>query len=121
MVTDIETYRISASLEYIFMLGYGLALFSVSILITRRYKESSLINKTGYYIAILGVIAACCNGIEDIFILVMLMNPTVFLNVWAIAHSIFAFLKWILIYTWISWLISDDFSVSGVLSVWLPL
>lgn len=97
-LTDIKLYRITALLDYIFMIGYGTILFSLSISIARRFGKSSKIGKIMVFIAIFGVIAACCDGIENIFILSMLRDPTGFPNFFAISHSIFAFIKWILLF-----------------------
>ena len=104
-VTNINIYRISPILDYIFMLGYGLVLFSASILVARKYNQSSRINKVGYIIAIFGIIAAICDGIENIFILGMLMDPLTFPNILAILHSVFALIKWIIIFISIPWII----------------
>ncbi len=104
-VTNIEIYRISPILDYIFMLGYGLVLFSGSILVARKYNPSTRLNKIGYIISIFGIIAAICDGIENIFILTMLMEPLTFPNILAIIHSIFALIKWIIIFISIPWII----------------
>lgn len=104
-VTNIDIYRISPLLDYIFMLGYGLILFSASILVARRYDQTSRINKFGYIISIFGIIAACCDGIENIFILTMLIEPLTFPNILAISHSVFALIKWIIIFISIPWII----------------
>ena len=102
-VTDIGIYRVTALLDYIFMVGYGTILFSASILIARRFGVSSKIGQFNVFIAICGVIAASCDGIENIFILAMLGDPTGFPNFLAISHSIFALIKWILLFIIIIW------------------
>jgi len=102
-VTDIGLYRVTALLDYIFMVGYGAILFSLSLLIARRFGESSKIGRISIIIAIFGVTAACCDGIENIFILAMLGDPTGFPNFLAISHSVFALIKWILLFIGISW------------------
>ncbi len=112
-VTNIELYRIAPSLDYIFMVGYGLILFSLSVLIARRYGIPSRIGHISLLLAISGVIAACCDGIENIFILAMLTDSTGFPNSWAISHSVFALIKWILLFG----VISCDIII-GILSVY---
>ncbi len=102
-VTDIGLYRVTALLDYIFMVGYGAILFSLSILIARSFGRSLKIGRISIIIAIFGVIAACCDGIENIFILAMLGDPTGFPNFFAISHSVFALIKWILLFIGISW------------------
>lgn len=52
-----------------------------------------------------GVIVAFCDGIENIFILAMLTDPLSFPDFWAITHSIFALIKWILLFLVIFWII----------------
>jgi hypothetical protein len=104
-LTNTELYRIAPSLDYFFMVGYGLILFSSALLITRTFKESSITHKEGLIVAVLGVIAACCDAIENIFILLMLTDPMGFPNYWAITHSVFALIKWMLLILVIIWII----------------
>ena len=111
-VTIIELYRIAASLDYLFMLGYGSILFSLSVIIARRYGIDSKIGHFSLIMAFLGVMAACCDGIENIFILAMLTAPSVFPNYWAISHSVFAIIKWILLFSVIIWVL-----ISGIFSL----
>lgn len=98
-LTNIELYRIAPSLDYIFMVGYGLILFSSSVFIARRFKTPSVFQRVGFTFAIFGVIAAVCDGIENIFILAMLANPIGFPNTWTVIHSMFALIKWILLFS----------------------
>ncbi|MFX0048514.1 MAG: hypothetical protein ACFE8G_10160 [Candidatus Hermodarchaeota archaeon] len=104
-LTDITLYRIAPSLDYIFMTGYGLILFSSALIVARRYRTSSLLQKEGFIVALSGVIAACCDAIENVFILLMLTDPTGFPDYWAITHSVFALVKWILLVIVIIWVI----------------
>lgn len=110
-VTNISLYRVTVSLDYIFMLGYGIILFSSSTLIARKYSSVGVQN-IGFLIAVFGIIAAVCDGIENIFILLMLTNPLTFPNIWAISHSIFALIKWILLFIAITWII-----IAGIISL----
>jgi hypothetical protein len=111
-VTNIRIYRITASLDYIFMVGYGSILFSISILLARSQGITSNIGKISTILAISGVIAAGCDGIENIFILAMLTDSTGFPNYWALSHSVFALIKWILLFIVIICLI-----IFGIVSV----
>ncbi len=61
--------------------------------------------KIGYSISIFGITAACCDGIENIFLLMMASNSVNFLNWWAIAHSSFALAKFIQMYIAVSGII----------------
>jgi len=103
MVTNINEYRIMQILDYGFMVSYGLLAFSLALIIARKYDEGSFWRKSGYIIAILGIIAACCDAIENGFILAMLTDPAAFPNSWAINHSCFALIKYILLFTCIGW------------------
>lgn len=111
-VTNIELYRVAASLDYIFMVGYGSILFSLSVIIARKYGIDSKIGQFSLLIAVMGVIAACCDGIENVFILAMLTAPSGFPNYWAISHSVFAIIKWILLFSAITWVM-----ISGIFSL----
>ena len=51
--------------------------------------------KIGYSVSIFGITAAFCDGIENIFLLMMASNPVNFPNWWAIGHSCFALAKFI--------------------------
>jgi hypothetical protein len=102
-VTNIDLYRVASSLDYIFMVGYGTILFSLSLLVARRFGNTSKVGRISVIIAICGVIAACCDGIENIFILAMLSDPAGFPNSWAISHSVFALIKWLLLFVGIAW------------------
>jgi hypothetical protein len=104
-VTDIGLYRVTALLDYIFMVGYGAIIFSLSILIARRYGKASKVGKISVIIGFCGIVAACCDGIENIFILAMLSDPIGFPNYLALSHSVFALIKWILLFIGITWIL----------------
>jgi hypothetical protein len=104
-LTDIGLYRIAATLDYIFMLGYGLILFNLAIMDARKFGKSVRIGQINVIIAIGGIIAAICDGIENIFILAMLSDPSGFPDYWAISHSVFALIKWLLLFTIIPWIL----------------
>lgn len=103
--TNIEFYRIAQSLDYGFMVSYGTLIFTLALIIARKFDKVSIWRKSGYIVAILGIIAACFDGIENIFILAMLTDPSSFPNIWAILHSCFALAKWIMIFSSIAWAI----------------
>ncbi|MFX0040926.1 MAG: hypothetical protein ACFFCY_13690 [Promethearchaeota archaeon] len=111
-VTNIELYRVAPLLDYIFMVGYGLILFSLSVLIARKYGLPSKLGQICLITAVSGVIAASCDGVENIFILAMLTDPVGFPNYWAVSHSIFALIKWILLFITITLVI-----IFGILSL----
>lgn len=111
-VTEIEPYRMFIAGDYMFMTGYGLILFSTSVIIARRFGASSILCVMGFFIAIFGIIAACCDGIENLFILLMLTDPLGFPNWWAITHSVFALIKWVLLIIVLFWVI-----IFGIMSI----
>jgi len=104
-ITNIEFYRIAQSLDYGFMISYGTLIFTLALIISRKFDAASIWRKSGYIVAILGITAACCDGIENIFILALLTDPSGFPNIWAIIHSCFALVKWIMIFSSIGWAI----------------
>ncbi len=59
----------------------------------------------GLLITIFGPIAACCDAVENVFIFLMLSDPQGFPNIWAISHSCFALVKFILLGILITWII----------------
>jgi len=80
------------------MIAYGTFFFSLALTLTRKLKEGSIWKIIGYFICIFGITAACCDSIENIFLLMMASNPINFPNWWAIAHSSFALAKFIQMY-----------------------
>ncbi|MHA1377349.1 MAG: hypothetical protein ACTSRG_03095 [Candidatus Helarchaeota archaeon] len=105
MTGGIDSYRIAQILDYIFMVGYGSLIFSLALSIGRNFDSISVWRKMGYILAILGIIAACLDGFENLFILFTLTNPLGFPDWWTVAHSCFALTKWIIIFTAIIWAI----------------
>ncbi len=110
-VTNITYYRIMQMLDYIFMVSYGTLSFSLALTIARKFDENSEWRKLGYYVAVMGVLAAICDGIENAFILAMLTDPSGFPDIWAIIHSSFALVKYILLFSSIIWAISAAFAL----------
>lgn len=101
--TNITYYRIAQILDYGYMVGYGTLAFSLALIIARKYDESSNWRKSGYVVAVMGVLGAICDGIENVFILAMLTDPSGFPDIWAIIHSCFALVKYILLFSCIGW------------------
>lgn len=93
--TNIDLYRIGQLLDYGFMIGYGLIFFSVSLILARKFDDNSKGRQMGLIIALIGIKAALCDGIENLFILMMLIDPTGFPNIIAFIHSVFALIKYI--------------------------
>lgn len=95
---DMSIFIIANIRDYAFMIAYGIFFFSLALTLTRKLKEGSIWKKIGYSISIFGITAAFCDGIENIFLLMMASNPINFPNWWAIAHSSFALAKFIQMY-----------------------
>ncbi|HEC76742.1 MAG TPA: hypothetical protein ENI33_05750 [Thermoplasmatales archaeon] len=95
---DMSIFIIANILDYAFMIAYGTFFFSLALTLTRKLKEGSIWKKIGYSISIFGITDAFCDGIENIFLLMMALNPVNFPNWWAIAHSSFALAKFIQMY-----------------------
>lgn len=94
---DVTTFIQGNIADYAFMLSYGLMFFSSTLLLTRNLKEGR-IKQLGYLISILGVFSACCDAFENVFIISMALNPAQFPGWLAIPHSVFAHLKFNLMY-----------------------
>lgn len=101
---DMSFFIMGNLADYIFMASYGALLFSSSLILTRKIRKDSLWRKIGYTVSILGLLAACCDGLENIFILSMASNPTGFPGWLAIPHSLFATIKFDLMYIAMGWI-----------------
>jgi len=95
---DMSIFIIANVFDYAFMVAYGTFFFSLALILTRKLKEGSIWKEIGYSISIFGITGACCDGIENIFLLMMASNPVNFPNWWAIGHSCFALAKFIQMY-----------------------
>jgi len=67
-------------------------------------EEGSIGQKTGFIVSILGVIAAVSDGIENVFIILMASDPLGFPGWLAIPHSLFAHIKFKLMYLSFLWI-----------------
>lgn len=90
----INYYRIAQILDYVFMVGYGSLLFSLSVTVARNSTGNPKIRNLGFIAADLAIIAALCDAFENMFILITLMNPLGFPAWQAVLHSVFAVIKW---------------------------
>lgn len=91
--------------DYLFMVSYGTLLFSSSLILSRRLRQGSLGRKAGYTISILGLLASCCDGLENVFLLSMASDPIDFPGWLAIPHSLFANIKFDLMYIASAWIL----------------
>lgn len=103
--SGVNIYRLAQILDYVFMFSYGSLIFSLALIIGRKFDAASRWRQLGYIIAILGIAAACLDAMENLFILLTLTDPLFFPDWWTVAHSCFSLPKWILIMTCIVWAI----------------
>jgi hypothetical protein len=101
---NIELYRIANILDYVFMFCYGGIFFSLGLIIARKFNEGTFWRKISFILIPLSIIAPLCDAIENIFILLMLTDPLGFPDIWAITHSCFALIKYIIMFIGFGWL-----------------
>jgi hypothetical protein len=100
--TDLGFFITANLADYLFILFYGLFFFSAGRLISWNYKNG-LPRMIGVSLAWVGVIAAVLDGIENVFLLSMTADPVGFASWLAIAHSSFAFAKFLFMYVAMAW------------------
>ena len=91
--------------DYLFMLCYGIFFFSAATLISWNYKRG-LPRRIGLSLAWVGVLAAVLDGFENVFLLSMAADPVGFASWLAIAHSSFAFAKFLFMYVAMAWTVA---------------
>ncbi len=107
-ITNLFAYRITQTLDYGFMVSYSLFIFALALTLARKFEEKAPIRKVGFIIAVGGFMAAGCDAIENVFILLTLTDPMHFPDWWAVAHSSFALVKWIILIIAIGWAVSAE-------------
>lgn len=90
--------------DYLFMISYGIFFYSCSLLLSSNYRKG-ILKTVGILFAWIGVLAACSDGFENLFLLSMTADPAGFPDWLALAHSSFALFKFILMYSAIGWLV----------------
>lgn len=99
----LSSYTLGQCLDYGFMISYALMILSLNIIIARKHEAQSKWRNIGFLVALVGPIAACLDACENAFILLTLSDPLGFPDWWAVAHSSFALVKWILLLFAIGW------------------
>lgn len=99
----LESYRLAQSFDYLYMVSYGLLSFSLALIIGRKFEEESAWRRMSCTFAVLGPVAAGCDAVENAFILLTLTDPEFFPAWWAIAHSTFASVKWVILSVAMGW------------------
>ena len=103
--TDLGLFITANLADYLFMLLYGIFFFSAARLISWNYR-SGLPKRIGLSLAWVGVIAAFLDGTENVFLLLMTADPAGFASWLAIAHSSFAFTKFLFMYAAMAWTVA---------------
>ncbi|MBN1215405.1 MAG: hypothetical protein JXA99_08165 [Candidatus Lokiarchaeota archaeon] len=101
---EINLYKLANIFDYFFLISMGVIRFSVCIRIKRRFDNNSMLKKIGNLFIILGILSTIFDGLENIFILLMANDPIAFPNWYALIHSWFAFLKYILMFGVMVWI-----------------
>ena len=101
---DLGLFIVANLADYLFMFFYGIFFYSAARLISWDYNRG-FAKRTGLLLAWVGVIAAVLDGIENVFLLSMTADPVGFAGWLAIAHSSFAVMKFLFMYTAMGWLV----------------
>ena len=98
-------FRLGNLADYVFILSYGTGFYYSTRYLSWNYKDGGLPKKISSAFTWIGVSSAICDGIENIFLFLMTFNPTSFPSWFAITHSLFASLKFMMMYATFGWLI----------------
>ena len=102
---DIQQYIYAQLIDYIYIIIYSSLTFFLGLYLGRHLFITSKIRFSAYIMGLGGLIAGCCDAIENIFIILMATKPKDFPNIYAIIHSIFASIKFALLGIFIIWLV----------------
>ena len=101
----LQAYIMFEIVDYLFMIGYGLLIFSLGLLICRKFDDGSFFRKSGYIITVFGIAAPLFDAGENAFILLTLTDIVNFPDIWAIGMSAFSVVKWAMIFIALVWAI----------------
>jgi hypothetical protein len=102
---DLSLFIVGNLVDYVFMVSYGGLLFGSALILSRQLRSGSTGEKLGHIVSVLGLIAACSDGLENVFLLSMAINPSNFPTWLGVPHSLFAYLKFSLMYISAGWVI----------------
>ncbi|MFW9908262.1 MAG: hypothetical protein ACFFEF_06785 [Candidatus Thorarchaeota archaeon] len=91
--------------DCLFILSYGTFFYNSTRYLSWNYRHGSIAKRIAVAFTWIGVTSATCDAIENAFLFLMLSNPLGFPSWLAIAHSLFATLKFLMMYATIGWLI----------------
>ena len=100
---DLSYFVLANLVDYLFMVSYAAVLTSASLLLTRRLRHPGL-RRMGLAVSLAGVLAALSDAVENVFIISMAADPLHFPGWLAIPHSLFAHLKFNLMYVAAGWI-----------------
>ncbi len=92
-------------LDYAFILAYGIGFYHSTRYLSRNYATGGIPKKIGFAFTWIGVSAAIFDSIENAHLFLMLANPTGFPSWLAVAHSLFASIKFMMMYATFGWLV----------------
>ena len=92
-------------MDYVFILAYGIGFYHSARYLSRNYEDGGIPKKIGFAFTWIGVSAAICDSIENAFLFLMLADPMGFPSWLAIAHSLFASIKFMMMYATFGWLV----------------
>lgn len=98
-------YGIAQQIDYIFMPLYGIFSFSACVTLARNFPPRTRWQVVGFFLAMLGIVGACCDAVENAFIFLMLGSYPAIPQWQAAGHSTFALVKWCILVAIIAWLI----------------
>jgi hypothetical protein len=100
---DLSYFVLANLVDYLFMVSYAAVLTSAALLLTRRLRHSRL-RGMGLAVSLAGALAALSDAAENVFIISMAADPLSFPGWLAIPHSLFAHLKFNLMYVAAGWI-----------------
>ena len=107
--SELQMYTYAQYVDYGYMIAYGLLIFCVGIFLGRLFPVTSFFHYASYIIGLAGILAACCDAIEDVFILLMVSNPIGFPDIYAVIHSCFASVKFAILGIFLIWVLLTVF------------
>ena len=100
---DLSYFVLANLVDYLFMVSYAAVLTSAALLLTRRLRHPRL-RGMGLAVSLAGALAALSDAAENVFIISMAADPLNFPGWLAIPHSLFAHLKFNLMYVAAGWI-----------------
>ncbi|MFX1394451.1 MAG: hypothetical protein ACFFAH_12870 [Promethearchaeota archaeon] len=103
---QLNYYRLNQLSDDVYDFCYITMFFGLTLFLARKFDEDTVERKSGFIIAIVGIIGAICDVIENSFIIMMTTDPQGFPDSWAVIHSCLAAIKftlWGIQAVWIIW------------------